>query len=89
MELAPTAGPADGSWGTFAINVSGAFLLGLLFTLFTERISVEAWLRGGLMIGLLGGCGSSSASPTTGTASRSMRRSSSGRAKVRVIAYRA
>jgi CrcB protein len=41
-------------WGTFAVNVSGSFLLGLLFTLLTERYRVDAWIRSGLMIGLLG-----------------------------------
>jgi CrcB protein len=41
-------------WETFAINVSGAFLLGLLFSLFTERLSVAPWLRAGVLIGLLG-----------------------------------
>jgi CrcB protein len=41
-------------WGTFVINISGSFLLGLLFTLTTERYRVDAWLRSGLMIGLLG-----------------------------------
>ena len=41
-------------WGTFAINVSGSFALGLLFTVFTERLSVDSWIRSGLMIGFLG-----------------------------------
>ena len=41
-------------WGTFAVNISGSFLLGLLFTLLTERYRVDAWLRSGLTIGLLG-----------------------------------
>ncbi len=41
-------------WGTFVVNVSGSFLLGLLFTLLTERYRVDAWLRSGLMIGFLG-----------------------------------
>ncbi len=46
--------PGAFPWGTFTINVSGSFALGLMFTLFTERVSVDAWIRGGLMIGLLG-----------------------------------
>ena len=46
--------PGAFPWGTFAINISGSFALGALFTLFTERVSVDAWIRGGLMIGLLG-----------------------------------
>ena len=41
-------------WGTFAINVSGAFLLGFLFTLLGERIGVEPWLRSAVTIGFLG-----------------------------------
>ncbi len=46
--------PGAFPWGTFVINVSGSFLLGALFTLFTERVSVDAWVRSGLTIGLLG-----------------------------------
>src|SRR5712691_10259256 len=46
--------PGAFPWGTFTINVSGSIALGLMFTLFTERVSVDAWIRGGLMIGLLG-----------------------------------
>jgi fluoride exporter len=41
-------------WGTFAINVSGSFLLGLLFTLLTERYRVDPWIRSALTIGFLG-----------------------------------
>jgi CrcB protein len=41
-------------WGTFVVNVSGAFALGLLFTLFTERMTVDPWLRSTLTIGFLG-----------------------------------
>ncbi len=44
----------DLPWGTFAINVSGSFLLGLVFTLTTERLSVEPWLRTALTVGFLG-----------------------------------
>jgi CrcB protein len=36
------------------INVSGSFVLGLLFVLLTERYRPDAWLRSGLTIGLLG-----------------------------------
>ena len=46
--------PGAFPWGTFAINVSGSLLLGLLFTLFTERLTVDAWIRSGLTIGFLG-----------------------------------
>jgi fluoride exporter len=41
-------------WGTFVVNVSGSFLVGLLFTLLTERYRVDTWIRSGLMIGFLG-----------------------------------
>jgi CrcB protein len=41
-------------WETFLINVSGAFVLGLLFVLFTERYAVAPWLRAALLVGFLG-----------------------------------
>jgi CrcB protein len=41
-------------WGTFAVNVSGSFVVGLLFALIVERASLPAELRGPLMIGFLG-----------------------------------
>jgi CrcB protein len=41
-------------WGTFFINVSGSFLVGVLFALVTERAVLPAELRGSLMIGFLG-----------------------------------
>lgn len=41
-------------WGTLAVNVSGSFALGLLFTLLTERWSVDPSLRSALTIGFLG-----------------------------------
>ncbi len=41
-------------WGTFAVNVSGAFLLGLVFAVTTERLTTAPWLRGAIMIGFLG-----------------------------------
>jgi CrcB protein len=47
---APTSFP----WGTFAINVSGSFLLGLLFVLMTERYRPDPWLRSAVTIGFLG-----------------------------------
>jgi len=46
--------PGAFPWGTFAINITGSFALGVLFTLFTERVSVDAWIGSGLTIGLLG-----------------------------------
>jgi CrcB protein len=41
-------------WGTFVINVSGSFVLGLLFALTAERAILPADIRGPLMIGFLG-----------------------------------
>lgn len=40
--------------GTFVINVSGSLAIGLLFTLFSDRFLVPAWLRSTLTIGFLG-----------------------------------
>jgi fluoride exporter len=41
-------------WGTFVVNASGALLLGFLFTLFVERLTVAPWLRSAVAIGFLG-----------------------------------
>lgn len=41
-------------WGTFVVNISGAFVLGLLMTLMTEQLTTAPWLRSALTIGLLG-----------------------------------
>jgi len=41
-------------WGTFVVNISGAFVLGFLFTVLTERVTVAPWVRGGVTIGFLG-----------------------------------
>jgi fluoride exporter len=46
--------PASFPWETFVINVTGAFVLGMLFTVFTERFGVAPWLRAATMIGFLG-----------------------------------
>src|SRR5919201_5494685 len=46
--------PGAFPWGTFVINVSGSFVLGLTFTLMTERYRFDAWLRSGATIGFLG-----------------------------------
>lgn len=46
--------PGAFPWGTFVVNISGAFLLGLLFVLFTERVTVDPWIRSSLTIGFLG-----------------------------------
>ena len=41
--------------GTFLINVSGSFLIGVLMTLFTERLNLHPNWRLGLVVGFLGG----------------------------------
>ena len=41
-------------WGTLVINVSGSFLLGLLFAMTAERAILPAEIRGPVMIGFLG-----------------------------------
>lgn len=41
-------------WGTFIVNISGSFLLGLLFALVVERAALAPELRAPLMIGFLG-----------------------------------
>ena len=41
-------------WGTFAVNVSGALVLGFVFTVMTEQLSVAPWIRGAITIGFLG-----------------------------------
>jgi CrcB protein len=41
-------------WGTFVINITGAFVLGLLFALFAGRTSLPQWAISGMTIGFLG-----------------------------------
>jgi len=41
-------------WGTFVVNVTGAFLLGLVFTLASERWAMAHWFRSALTVGFLG-----------------------------------
>lgn len=41
--------------GTFIVNVSGSFVIGLLMTLLTERWVVHPWWRLLLVVGMLGG----------------------------------
>ena len=40
--------------GTFLINVSGSFLIGILMTLFTERLDPHPNWRLSLVVGILG-----------------------------------
>jgi CrcB protein len=42
-------------WGTFAVNVSGSFLLGFLFTLLVHRFDIPMWLQSATLVGVLGG----------------------------------
>jgi fluoride exporter len=41
-------------FGTFVINLSGAFALGLLFALALEKAAIDPRIRGPVMIGFLG-----------------------------------
>ncbi len=41
-------------WGTFAVNVSGSFVLGALVGLFATRLDVPFWLQAGATVGFLG-----------------------------------
>lgn len=41
-------------WETFIVNITGAFVLGFLFTLFSDRLVVAPWLRTALLVGFLG-----------------------------------
>ncbi|TMM14316.1 MAG: fluoride efflux transporter CrcB [Actinobacteria bacterium] len=46
--------PGAFPWGTFAVNITGAFLLGFVFTVMTEQLTVAPWIRGAVTIGFLG-----------------------------------
>jgi fluoride exporter len=46
--------PGAFPWGTFAVNISGSFALGLVFVLATERMGLDPWLRSAVTIGFLG-----------------------------------
>jgi CrcB protein len=41
-------------WGTFVVNISGSFLLGLLVTVLGERLTLAPWIRASVTIGFLG-----------------------------------
>jgi fluoride exporter len=41
-------------WGTFAVNVSGSFVLGVLVGVFAYRLGVPLWLQAGATVGFLG-----------------------------------
>jgi CrcB protein len=42
-------------WGTFTVNITGAFQLGLFFTILVHRLDVPMWVQSAVLIGLLGG----------------------------------
>jgi len=42
-------------WATFTINVTGCFVIGLLTTTIVERQHLPAWVRVGLVVGVIGG----------------------------------
>jgi len=44
----------DFPWGTLAVNVAGSLLMGLLYILLIERLSVPPVWRAALLVGLLG-----------------------------------
>ena len=46
--------PSAFPWGTFVVNLTGAFVLGFLFTVLTERVRTAPWLRTTLTVGLVG-----------------------------------
>jgi CrcB protein len=41
-------------WGTFAVNVTGSLIIGILFALMIERAAISSDWRGPLMIGFVG-----------------------------------
>ena len=41
-------------WGTLVVNLTGSFVLGLLFAMTTERAILPADIRGPVMIGFIG-----------------------------------
>jgi CrcB protein len=42
-------------WSTFTINVTGCFVIGLLTATIVERQHLPAWVRVGLVVGVIGG----------------------------------
>lgn len=42
-------------YGTLAVNVLGCLLMGFLFVLFLERLSIDSAWRAGILVGVLGG----------------------------------
>jgi fluoride ion exporter CrcB/FEX len=50
-------------WSTFAVNVSGCLLIGIVVAALVDRHHTPLWLRAGLVMGLLGGYTTSRPSP--------------------------
>ena len=46
--------PALFPWGTLVVNLTGSFVLGVLFAMTTERAILPADIRGPVMIGFIG-----------------------------------
>jgi CrcB protein len=46
--------PAGFPWGTLVVNVSGSFVLGLLFALTAERAILPEDIRGPVLVGFIG-----------------------------------
>jgi CrcB protein len=42
-------------WATFTINATGCFLIGVITAALVERAHLPAWLRVGLVVGVIGG----------------------------------
>jgi CrcB protein len=42
-------------WATFAINLSGCFLIGVITEALVDRHHLPAWIRVGLVVGVIGG----------------------------------
>ena len=47
--------PGDFPWGTFGVNILGAFLLGFFVTITVEVTRIRSHYRAGIAVGLLGG----------------------------------
>ncbi len=54
VELGGDVGRHGFQWPTLVVNASGAFLLGLVYTLLAERVRPTPYLRAFLAIGFLG-----------------------------------
>jgi len=42
-------------WATFTINVTGCFLIGVIAAALVDRHHLPAWIRIGLVVGVIGG----------------------------------